>query len=558
MTTSTSTGCGSSRSVQIQGMCGMGGADEGLSLLEICAAAVPRDGIVLDLGAGDAAVALTLAAFCHPDATIFCWHRFQEAGGQEALEAMRQRVVGAANVIVGGIPDAAFIEDWNVPVDLASIVTGPDVGSLDARLDFLRSWLTAGGSLCGTLLPAEHADLLPALRRFAEDRGGELTVQDRAWRMRFVAAGRHAASDVPPAPAPLAIDLGHRHRALLDRASPIAMIYPEEMTLLFRLAKDHYRGIGEIVELGSWLGASAMSLGMGLSENRVVQDKAERIWSFDRFLRFGHRGHHPVRDIELELALGSFLPSFEENTAPWAAHIRTVPGDLLHTGWPDKPIEIGFNDLGKSLRLMTHIVGQFMARLVPEQAVWIEQDYYYWRCAWSPITMELLGPWFRKDIDAPGSSACFRPIRAIPRCLLSLDLDGALAGPARRRLLARAAARALGLRALCLELGALALLDKETSTAGLRDTLAFIGERADAFRQDPWRASFDPYFQDAEGFVAAMDADPDRVLGAAELDDALRVMLSMKFQKVRPACISADEARILRDAAAVIRRLETR
>ena len=49
-------------------------------------------------------------------------------------------------------------------------------------------------------------------------------------------------------------------------------------------ASEEYSGVGEIVDLGSWMGSTTIPLAKGLKNNKNCKNKKDRIHAFDRFI----------------------------------------------------------------------------------------------------------------------------------------------------------------------------------------------------------------------------------------------------------------------------------
>src|SRR5258708_17126603 len=62
------------------------------------------------------------------------------------------------------------------------------------------------------------------------------------------------------------------------------MLSANEWRFLRWYAKKVFRGAGSIVDLGSWLGASAASLASGLAERPKAKRPSSRIHTFDTFV----------------------------------------------------------------------------------------------------------------------------------------------------------------------------------------------------------------------------------------------------------------------------------
>src|SRR5262250_2891759 len=62
------------------------------------------------------------------------------------------------------------------------------------------------------------------------------------------------------------------------------MTSTEEQTYFRRYARDMYSGVGEIVDLGCWLGSTTIPLAQGLFKNINVSTKGKRIHAYDLFV----------------------------------------------------------------------------------------------------------------------------------------------------------------------------------------------------------------------------------------------------------------------------------
>ena len=208
----------------------------------------------------------------------------------------------------------------------------------------------------------------------------------------------------------------------------LAMTTPEEQSWLYDFARRSYRGLGDIADLGSWLGSSSIALAQGLVENVVVADKDGRIHAFDLFLwdewmesRYASTG------LVAHVAPGaSFLPQFDERVERWAELIVTHPGDLCEVGWPSgRPLELVFNDASKTLALCNSIRRDFLPHLLPGEGILVEQDFAHYFTPWVHLSQWRLREYFTPVVHVPYSgSMVFRLERPIPADLLvPLTLD---------------------------------------------------------------------------------------------------------------------------------------
>lgn len=203
------------------------------------------------------------------------------------------------------------------------------------------------------------------------------------------------------------------------------MIAPIEKQMLLWAARDHYAGLGEIVELGTFLGTSTECLSKGLRDNIRVRDRDKRIHCYDLFVCDEHnsRTYGPWLDPHHIAAGDSFLPVVEKALRPYRSMLTFNAGDILHFDWVGRPIEVLFIDMGASWLLSDHILRTFFSGLMPTRSVVIHQDYFYQRAPWLSITMEYLADYF----DIVGNADCsmvFHQTRPIPDELLRRGTEG--------------------------------------------------------------------------------------------------------------------------------------
>lgn len=186
------------------------------------------------------------------------------------------------------------------------------------------------------------------------------------------------------------------------------MISPEERRLLHWLASVYYEGRGEIVDLGCFVGVDPVVLADGLARNARRDEFPKRplIHAFDNFEAV--EGGDPTFKTE-----GSLLVEYAANVAPFRDRICTYAGDLFAYGWPNRPIEILFNDVSKSVELNAHVIGTFFPHLIPGRSVLIQQDYYDDHF-WVAVSMEKLAPYFEKFAGPVGGTSAYLNIAPIP------------------------------------------------------------------------------------------------------------------------------------------------
>ena len=189
-----------------------------------------------------------------------------------------------------------------------------------------------------------------------------------------------------------------------EAAAVSGMISTSERKMLTWLVANLYSGKGEIVDLGAFIGASAVCLAAGLSASRAA-DKRKRIHSFDRFT-----GDYPVEWIRQNTNFttdgASYLNVYRKQMQSFAECIDVIPGDLLEIGWNGKPIEVLFLDVLKSAPLATAVVSNFFPSLQPGSIV-IAQDYLHESLPYTVGVMEHFSEFFIRAGDTKRGSVLF-------------------------------------------------------------------------------------------------------------------------------------------------------
>ncbi len=200
----------------------------------------------------------------------------------------------------------------------------------------------------------------------------------------------------------------------------VGMIHFDERRMLYTLARDYYSGAGRIVDGGAFLGTSSLSLGYGLKDRDY--GKSPVIDAFDMFIideysahNYLDRGNIAGKHVN---AGDSIRFAYEAVVAPVADYITIHEGDLLKMPWKSGPIEILFSDISKSWELNDHILLNWVAALIPETGILIQQDQVQEYHTWVGITMELLADYFEWIDYTMFSSMVYRLKRPIPADLL--------------------------------------------------------------------------------------------------------------------------------------------
>ncbi len=265
-----------------------------------------------------------------------------------------------------------------------------------------------------------------------------------------------------------------------------SMIDVSEGQMLYHLASEYYLGLGEIVELGTFAGASSAVLADGLKHNKNLPQELcqQRLHCYDSYVYQNNpMDRFFIKSRWAELVKSkkdgdSFLDIFDANLAPWAEFLQREAGDITQTQWCRKPIEILFIDLAFRAPMFSKIVAEFFPCLMPGHSVVAHQDYGY-VYPWLIYGMEYLDC-FRLVDYGVSSTALFALESPLPQNKLTDLIENRLSISDKLALLDRALTRldgqsllnakasravflayAQGLDAANAELAALAAIDPE-------------------------------------------------------------------------------------------------
>lgn len=210
---------------------------------------------------------------------------------------------------------------------------------------------------------------------------------------------------------------------ILDRAPPlpveiVSMMFPSERDILYSIAKHYYRGHGDIIDAGIYLGASTFCFAKGLAEN-PNQTKQFHIHSYERAVVTPAM----LRNDAVRAAIGPLNSDYSsylrQLLAPLGDAVRLHCGDILKEQY-DGTIEVLFLDIMKTRLLFQKCNVMFIGRLIPNHSLVIQQDYY-WHLDWYiNAYMELLSDCF-EIVDSAETSCVFLSVKQVPRAMVERD-----------------------------------------------------------------------------------------------------------------------------------------
>jgi hypothetical protein len=212
------------------------------------------------------------------------------------------------------------------------------------------------------------------------------------------------------------------HR-LLTEAPPEVMTTPSMMSdaerwLLYNLAQRYYRGAGQIIDAGIFLGGSTHCFAAGLRRNERTAEATTRwerpIISLERavvsptmpgfFARHGFGRHYAPGD--------SFADLLVETVKPHLDLVELRIGDIVEMGSVDDRIEILFLDVLKNQKIANFAIQEYFPNLIPGRSIVIQQDYFFEGLPFIKTYQEFFGQAF-EYIGEVGSSAVFRCVERI-------------------------------------------------------------------------------------------------------------------------------------------------
>jgi hypothetical protein len=201
----------------------------------------------------------------------------------------------------------------------------------------------------------------------------------------------------------------------------------EEQKFCTEYASILYTGVGEIVDLGCFLGSLTKAILVGLQEKNQRFIFAYDLWKVEEwFLQFREWMNQNNVGMDREYNLGdSYLDIFIHELGLYAKNVITR-GDILTEKPFESPIEFLVVDAMKSWEIANAIIEKFYNKLIPSVSYVFHQDFKYHLCPWIPMIQWHLREYFEiyKSIeDAPEGTShtvVFRYVKEIPKDVLSI------------------------------------------------------------------------------------------------------------------------------------------
>ena len=199
-------------------------------------------------------------------------------------------------------------------------------------------------------------------------------------------------------------------KAVLGVAARVPTMLQEIEQMLYVWLAEHWAlGLGEIVDLGAFVGGSGAALAQGVAR----AGRKTPVHLYDRFTA----NEATKQKMLYSKGIASFegrdtLPLVRDLLAPWQDIVRLHPGDLLAQGWPGTPIELLIVDIAKSTDLADFAAQTWFPALMAERSILVHQDFLHDLQPWLPAQMELFADFFTPLAQVGRDSMVYLCLRA--------------------------------------------------------------------------------------------------------------------------------------------------
>lgn len=178
-----------------------------------------------------------------------------------------------------------------------------------------------------------------------------------------------------------------------------SLISEREQRYLYWLTSQAYSGQGAVVELGSFLGSSAIHLGAGLRDAGFETS----LWCFDRFEWSAAAGWSERFGVLLP-DKSDYRPVFLKNVRPVYPQVRAIKTAIKRIRWTHGLVEILFMDAPKRLSDISAALTQFGPHLEPHFSLIVCDDYNHAPSFELAASLSQLGPKLQIVHAVPDSS----------------------------------------------------------------------------------------------------------------------------------------------------------
>jgi hypothetical protein len=194
------------------------------------------------------------------------------------------------------------------------------------------------------------------------------------------------------------------------------MLTLSEQKLYYWMARNWANGIGDVVDLGSFIGGSTARMALGW------QDAGHRpqLHAFDRFTAKNLTKQQQLYANGIPPFDGNdILPLARELLDCFSPQITFHRGQIQEQNWDGRAIEILTMDASKSPSAMDAMAAMFFGSLIAGESIVVQQDFLHWRQPWIPVQMELLADYFEPVAVCPDDTIVFLCVKSIDRSAIN-------------------------------------------------------------------------------------------------------------------------------------------
>lgn len=191
----------------------------------------------------------------------------------------------------------------------------------------------------------------------------------------------------------------------------LGMTSPNEQAYFEHYAHRIYKGDGEVVDLGCWLGSTTFALARGLR----AAGRPGPVHAYDRFIwEEWMEGTTPASMIDPLDRGQSFVDQFRALARPWGELVSVHEANLTTERWDGGPIEFLLVDAMKDWTLTRSIARNFFPHVIPGGHI-LQQDFSHRDTPWVHLLNYRLSDYLEPVYDVPASASyVFRVVRPIP------------------------------------------------------------------------------------------------------------------------------------------------
>lgn len=196
------------------------------------------------------------------------------------------------------------------------------------------------------------------------------------------------------------------------------MVTHWETGYIYHHMRYNFTGIGEAIELGPWLGASAAAALAGLSDNKKARNNKLYIYDKCTWEDYMTNCFSETQNQGLDKPNLSPGDDFEwflrDNLRAWP-NAEITKCNLVHMEWPNKPIEYLFIDAFKDEAITTVCINKLFPYLLPGAYI-LHQDYIFEGICniWLHVSQYRLKDYMVPLYDTGTCSVVFKVSRSMP------------------------------------------------------------------------------------------------------------------------------------------------